>query len=87
MSTHRRDMERLLRPLIGEDIELITQLEPSIGCTRADAGQLEQVIMNLVVNAKDAMPRGGKIASAPPASSWTIPIGRRILSSNTGPTS
>jgi PAS domain S-box-containing protein len=55
------DMERLLRPLIGENIELSTNLEPSIGCTRADAGQLEQVIMNLVVNAKDAMPRGGKI--------------------------
>jgi two-component system cell cycle sensor histidine kinase/response regulator CckA len=56
------DMERLLRPLIGEDIELTTSLDPSTGCTRADAGQLEQVIMNLVVNAKDALPNGGKIA-------------------------
>ena len=55
------DMERLLRPLIGENIELSTNLSPAVGCTRADAGQLEQVIMNLVVNAKDAMPNGGKI--------------------------
>ncbi|MGA8273314.1 MAG: PAS domain S-box protein [Candidatus Sulfotelmatobacter sp.] len=61
VNTIVQDMERLLRPLIGEDIELTTNLAPAIGCTRADAGQLEQVIMNLVVNAKDAMPNGGKI--------------------------
>ena len=55
------DMEGLLRRLIREDIKLHWHLRPATGNIKVDAGQLEQVIMNLVVNAKDAMPRGGKL--------------------------
>jgi two-component system cell cycle sensor histidine kinase/response regulator CckA len=61
VNTIVEDMERLLRPLIGENVRLSTKLAPEAGHTRADAGQLEQVLMNLVVNAKDAMPKGGKL--------------------------
>jgi two-component system cell cycle sensor histidine kinase/response regulator CckA len=56
------DMEKMLRRLIGEDVELSTGLDPKLGRVRADQGQIEQVIMNLAVNARDAMPEGGKLS-------------------------
>jgi two-component system cell cycle sensor histidine kinase/response regulator CckA len=58
------DMEPILRRLIGENIELVTELAPDAGLIDADPGQLEQVILNLVVNARDAMPFGGRLTLA-----------------------
>ena len=55
------EMDKLLRRLIGENIELSTHLAPDLGRVMADPGQIEQVLMNLVVNARDAMADGGKI--------------------------
>ena len=54
-------MERMLRPLLGEDIRLVTRLSVGLGAVEADYGQLEQVVMNLVLNARDAMRDGGRI--------------------------
>lgn len=56
-----RDTEKMLRRLIGADVELRVKSEPNLYRVKADPGQLEQVIMNLVINSRDAMPHGGEI--------------------------
>ena len=51
----------MLRRLIGEDIQLVTRPAPNLGAVKADPGHIEQVIINLAVNARDAMPKGGTL--------------------------
>jgi PAS domain S-box-containing protein len=61
LNTIVTEMENMLRRLIGEDVELATDLSPNLGRVKADPTQLQQVIMNLAVNARDAMPDGGRL--------------------------
>lgn len=55
------DLEGMLKRLIGEDIQFCTRLDPSVSTVKADESQLHQILMNLVLNARDAMPRGGTL--------------------------
>ncbi len=55
------DMDKMLQTLIGETVEFVTDLSDSITCIKADLGQIQQIIMNLAVNSRDAMPKGGKL--------------------------
>ena len=56
-----RAVEPMLRRLIGENVRLTVSLDPAIGHIRADPGQIDQILVNLVVNARDAMPDGGTV--------------------------
>jgi two-component system, cell cycle sensor histidine kinase and response regulator CckA len=61
LNTLASEMDRMLPRLLGEDIEVSLELDPELGNVKADQGQIEQVIMNLAVNARDSMPEGGKL--------------------------
>lgn len=64
LNTTVASMHKMLTRLIGENIQLVTELDPNLGRVKADPGQIEQVIMNLCVNARDAMPAGGTLTIA-----------------------
>src|SRR2546422_1061792 len=81
-------VDKMLRRLVGEDVELQSVLAPGLGHVKADPGQLEQVIVNLAVNARDAMPTGGKLtietadvemAETRGRDLTTVPAGRYVM--------
>lgn len=65
-----RNLDRMLRRLIGEDVEMVTVLDPRVPMVRVDPGQFDQALMNLAVNARDAMPDGGQLVIETQRVTW-----------------
>ena len=78
-------LSQMLRRVIGEDIELILHLDPKLVAVTADPGQIQQVIMNLVVNARDAMPRGGTLTIQTANVEWNDNLQQRHADAKPGP--
>lgn len=78
-----KNLGRMLRRLIGEDLALLTELGPDLGAVRVDPGQVEQVLVNLAVNGRDAMPDGGRLtirtANVDVVEAGELPSGRYVL--------
>jgi PAS domain S-box-containing protein len=81
-------LEKMLQRLLGEDVQLVTELHPELGKVKIDPGQIEQVVMNLAVNARHAMPKGGRLVlrTAPlrvtpeePATHADVPAGAYVV--------
>ena len=70
LNTVVHDVGKILQRLIGEDVQIVTDLETGLGSIRADRGQIEQILMNLATNARDAMPNGGKFTIRTGMPSW-----------------
>jgi signal transduction histidine kinase/CheY-like chemotaxis protein len=85
LSAVTMDMKDMLGRLIGEDIALLTTATPGLGRVKADRGQIEQVIMNLAVNARDAMPQGGRLILETANVDLDEEFVRRHVGTRTGP--
>jgi two-component system cell cycle sensor histidine kinase/response regulator CckA len=85
LSAVTMDMKDMLGRLIGEDIALLTTPTPGLGRVKADRGQIEQVIMNLAVNARDAMPQGGRLILETANVDLDDEFVRRHVGARTGP--
>ena len=85
LNTVVADVDKMLRRLIGEHIERVTLFKATLGRVKADPGQMEQIIMNLAVNARDAMPQGGKLTVETANVTLAKPLSRPHATVNSGP--